>query len=415
MKVMMRLNRLIFLGLSLVATLAFAQPGFDLPTLENLAVESSRAAQAVREQENAARYAVQSASAFPNPEVEYLSGTARARAPAGNPGDARSVTLTQPLDMPWRRSARIGAAEAGLDVAVAGTRMFEADLLARLRLRYFDVLRREAELKNAREDAALMEGVRSRIALRVETGEAARFELIKSEAEALNAQKTAQAAEYRVEQARSMLRQVVGGALPSDFKLTSRLRDVPALLPLESVRQQIDGNSPDLARSRAEVVRAQRQLDLERAQRWPGVALKAGMDEDPDIRVSKFGVVLSIPLWDRRSGPVGEAASQLSRARYEFESQQYSLAQGLEAAYQQHAIAMTNVTALESGIVRQSEAALRVAEAAYRFGERGFLEVLDAQRVYRAARAELISARFELAAAWIEVERLRAAPGGNKE
>ena len=415
MKVMMRLNRLIFLSLSLGATLAFAQPGFDLPTLENLAVESSRAAQAVREQENAARYAVQSASAFPNPEVEYLSGTARARAPAGNPGDARSVTLTQPLDMPWRRSARIGAAEAGLDVAVAGTRMFEADLLARLRLRYFDVLRREAELKNAREDAALMEGVRSRIALRVETGEAARFELIKSEAEALNAQKTAQAAEYRVEQARSMLRQVVGGALPSDFKLTSRLRDVPALLPLESVRQQIDGNSPDLARSRAEVVRAQRQLDLERAQRWPGVALKAGMDEDPDIRVSKFGVVLSIPLWDRRSGPVGEAASQLSRARYEFESQQYSLAQGLEAAYQQHAIAMTHVTALESGIVRQSEAALRVAEAAYRFGERGFLEVLDAQRVYRAARAELISARFELAAAWIEVERLRAAPGGNKE
>jgi cobalt-zinc-cadmium efflux system outer membrane protein len=414
-KVMMRLNRLIILGLSLGATLAFAQPGFDLPTLENLAVESSRAAQAVREQENAARYAVKSASAFPNPEVEYLSGTARARAPAGNPGDARSVTLTQPLDMPWRRSARIGAAEAGLDVAVAGTRMFEADLLARLRLRYFDVLRREAELKNAREDAALMEGVRSRIALRVETGEAARFELIKSEAEALNAQKTAQAAEYRVEQARSMLRQVVGGALPSDFKLTSRLRDVPALLPLESVRQQIDGNSPDLARSRAEVVRAQRQLDLERAQRWPGVALKAGMDEDPDIRVSKFGVVLSIPLWDRRSGPVGEAASQLSRARYEFESQQYSLAQGLEAAYQQHAIAMTNVTALESGIVRQSEAALRVAEAAYRFGERGFLEVLDAQRVYRAARAELISARFELAAAWIEVERLRAAPGGNKE
>ena len=415
MKVMMRLNRLIFLSLSLGATLAFAQPGFDLPTLENLAVESSRAAQAVREQENAARYAVQSASAFPNPEVEYLSGTARARAPAGNPGDARSVTLTQSLDMPWRRSARIGAAEAGLDVAVAGTRMFEADLLARLRLRYFDVLRREAELKNAREDAALMEGVRSRIALRVETGEAARFELIKSEAEALNAQKTAQAAEYRVEQARSMLRQVVGGALPSDFKLTSRLRDVPALLPLESVRQQIDGNSPDLARSRAEVVRAQRQLDLERAQRWPGVALKAGMDEDPDIRVSKFGVVLSIPLWDRRSGPVGEAASQLSRARYEFESQQYSLAQGLEAAYQQHAIAMTHVTALESGIVRQSEAALRVAEAAYRFGERGFLEVLDAQRVYRAARAELISARFELAAAWIEVERLRAAPGGNKE
>ncbi|QRM18556.1 TolC family protein [Dechloromonas sp. TW-R-39-2] len=412
---MIRLHKIAFLGLGLSATLAFAQPEFDLPTLESLAMSSSRSVQAAREQVNAARYAVDGAAAFPNPELEYLSGTARARGPAGNPGDARSVALTQPIDLPWRRSARIGAAEAGLDAAVAGSRMFEADLLARLRLRYFDVLRREAELKNAREDAALMEGVRSRIALRVQTGEAARFELIKSEAETLNAQKTAQAAGFRVEQARTLLRQVVGAALPAEFKLTSRLRDVPALIPLDSVRQQMDGGSPDLARSRAEVVRAERQLALERAQRWPGLALKAGMDEDPDTRVSKLGLVVSIPLWDRRSGPVGEAAAQLARAKNELEAQQFSLSQGLEIAYQQYEIALTQVTALESGIVRQSEAALKVAEAAYRFGERGFLEVLDAQRVFRAARAELIAARYELAAAWVDIERLRAAPGGNKE
>lgn len=412
---MMRLHKIAFFGLGLSATLAFAQPEFDLPTLESLAMSSSRSVQAAREQVNAARYAVDGAAAFPNPELEYLSGTARARGPAGNPGDARSVALTQPIDLPWRRSARIGAAEAGLDAAVAGSRMFEADLLARLRLRYFDVLRREAELKNAREDAALMEGVRSRIALRVQTGEAARFELIKSEAETLNAQKTAQAAGFRVEQARTLLRQVVGAALPAEFKLTSRLRDVPALIPLDSVRQQMDGGSPDLARLRAEVVRAERQLALERAQRWPGLALKAGMDEDPDTRVSKLGLVVSIPLWDRRSGPVGEAAAQLARAKNELEAQQFSLSQGLEIAYQQYEIALTQVTALESGIVRQSEAALKVAEAAYRFGERGFLEVLDAQRVFRAARAELIAARYELAAAWVDIERLRAAPGGNKE
>ena len=49
------------------------------------------------------------------------------------------------------------------------------------------------------------------------------------------------------------------------------------------------------------------------------------------------------------------------------------------------------------------------------FRERGFLEVLDAQRVYRAARAELIAARYELASAWVEIERLRASPGGKTE
>jgi cobalt-zinc-cadmium efflux system outer membrane protein len=81
----------------------------------------------------------------------------------------------------------------------------------------------------------LMESVRSRIALRVETGEAPRFELIKADAEMLNAQKTAQAAGFRVEQARSLLRQAVGGALPAEFTLTSRFRDVPALTPLNEV------------------------------------------------------------------------------------------------------------------------------------------------------------------------------------
>jgi cobalt-zinc-cadmium efflux system outer membrane protein len=409
-------RKLFALACSLGTTLAFAQPAYDLPQLEALALDSSRALLAARDQVTAARYAVDSASAFPNPELEYLSGTTRTRnSLAGTPGDARSVTLTQPLDMPWRRSARIGAAEAGLEATAAATRGFEADLLARLRGRYFEVLRREAELRNANEDMAAMESVRSRIAKRVETGDAARFELIKADAEALNAQKTAQAAGFRVDQARSSLRQTVGGALPAEFVISGRLGDVPALQPLDGLRRQLNESSPELARARAETVRAERQLDLERVQRWPNLALKGAYNEDPDMRASQLGVVLTIPIWDRRSGPIGEAAAQLSRARNELQSQEFSLAQTLEVAYQQYEIAQTQVTALESGILKQAEAALKVAESAYRFGERGFLEVLDAQRVYRAARAELIAARYELATAWVEIERLRAIPGGKTE
>ncbi len=401
--------------LGMGATLAVAQPEFDLPQLEAMALSSSRSVMAAREQISAARYAVDSAGAFPNPELEYLGGTSRSRGVGGNTGDARSVTLTQPLDLPWRRSARIGAAEAGLEATTAAVRAFEADTLARLRLRYFEVLRREVELSNTRDDLAAMEGVRSRIALRVETGEAPRFELIKADAELLNVQKTAQAAGFRGEQARSQLRQSVGGALPADFALRGRLRDVPDLPPLDGLRKQLAVTSPDLARARAEMVRAQHQLDLERRQRWPNVALKAGMDEDPDTRANKFGVVVSIPLWDRRSGPVGEASAQLSRARHELAAQEFSLAQQLEIAVQQYEIAQTQVVALESGILKQAEAAVKVVEAAYRFGERGFLDVLDARRVFRAARAELIAARYELASAWVEIERLRAIPGGKEQ
>ncbi|MBP6187553.1 MAG: TolC family protein [Azonexus sp.] len=412
---MMQCTKILGIVLGMGATLAVAQPEFDLPQLEAMALSSSRSVMAAREQISAARYAVDSAGAFPNPELEYLGGTSRSRGVGGNTGDARSVMLTQPLDMPWRRAARIGAAEAGLEATTAAVRAFEADTLARLRLRYFEVLRRDVELSNTRDDLSAMEGVRSRIALRVETGEAPRFELIKADAELLNVQKTAQAAGFRGEQARSQLRQSVGGALPADFALRGRLRDVPDLPPLDGLRKQLALTSPDLARARSEMVRAQYQLDLERRLRWPNLALKAGVDEDPDMRANKFGLVVSIPIWDRRSGPVGEASAQLARARHELAAQEFSLGQQLEIAVQQYEIAQTQVVALESGILKQAEAAVKVVEAAYRFGERGFLDVLDARRVFRAARAELIAARYELASAWVEIERLRAIPGGKEQ
>lgn len=411
---MMRYTNKLWITLGLLAASSLQAASYSLPALERLALESSRSALAARDQVAMARYGVETARAFPNPELEYSSGDVRARNLAGTPGTARSFSLTQPLDLPWQRLPRVAAAEAAMQAAEAGGKAFEADFIARLRQRYYDLLRREAELKTTKEDAALMESVRSRIALRVELGEAPKYELIKADAEMLNAQKVAQAASFRVEQARSQLRAIVGNELPADFSVSGVLRDVPELAPRELLRQQIN-SSPDLVRARAELVRAEHQLALEKARRLPEVALKASVDVDPDVRTSKFGVVMNIPLWDRRTGPVGEAASHLSKVRHELTAQVFSLGQQMEVACQQYEIALAQVTALESGIVRQAENALKVAEAAYRFGERGYIEVIDAQRFYRAARVELIAARYELAAAWIEIERLRAQPLESKE
>src|SRR5574343_1749939 len=100
---------------------------FTLPDLERLPLDSSRSMMAAREQVTAARYAVRSAGAFPNPEIEYLAGTTRSRAVGGNTGDARSATLTQPLDLPWVRASRIGAAEAGVASGMASLQAFEAE------------------------------------------------------------------------------------------------------------------------------------------------------------------------------------------------------------------------------------------------------------------------------------------------
>ncbi|MBU3648631.1 MAG: TolC family protein, partial [Limnohabitans sp.] len=144
------------------------------------------------------------------------------------------------------------------------------------------------------------------------------------------------------------------------------------------------------------------------ALRFPKFALRADQDQDPEWRSKRVGLAMNLPLWDWRGGPVGEAAAKLSQTDNELIYQEFSLVQSLDAAYQQYDIANAQVTALENGIVRHAADALRIAEIAYKAGEKSFLEVMDAQRVYRIARNELITAQFELASAWTEIERLRA-------
>ncbi|WP_079434731.1 TolC family protein [Zoogloea sp. LCSB751] len=398
-------------ALLLVAAHAVADGAstYSLQALRDAARAAHPSLAAARASVEAGRAQVISAGAYPNPEVEFLAGRTRARVPGATTGTVQSLEVTQRVDNPWQREARIDAAGFALSAREAERRSFENDLLARLDQRFYELLRREAELRAAREDLGLAEQIRSRVAVRVQTGEAPRYELIKADTELLNAQKSAEGAALRVSQARAGLRALVSPALPAEFAVEGSLATSPVVPPLDSLRAEVLARNPELARSQAEVKRAERQLELERLRRHPELAVKVTEERDSELRDSRLGVILSVPLWDRRQGPVAEAGALLTRSRSEQAGQELALTQALEGAYRQYEIARTQVNALENGIIREAEAALKVAEAAYRFGERGILDYLDAQRVFRAARNELIAARYELQLAVIEIERLRAA------
>jgi cobalt-zinc-cadmium efflux system outer membrane protein len=379
--------------------------------LEALMMKNSPSLRAAASEVDAARFAVTTARAFPNPQIESLKGTRASRLGAVDPNrQVKSISVTQDLDMPWHRFPRVDAAEAGFTAAEANQRAFLNDMRAKLRVRYYDLLRRQSESIASREDRSLMEGIRSRIALMVETGESARFELVKADAEMLNSQKLAQSAELRVHQSRVALRALVGPELPENFEVVDLDRSLPPLPPLKQVQAEILATNPEIARTRAERLQLEKKLSEEKALRLPKLALRAEQDQDPDYTNKRVGLALEVPLWNWRSGPVGEAAARLAQTSDQLVFQEFSLVQALDAAYQQLSIAQAQVVALESGIVRQTANALRISEIAYKAGEKGFLEVLDAQRAYRVARNELITARFELSSAWTEIERIRATP-----
>jgi cobalt-zinc-cadmium efflux system outer membrane protein len=383
----------------------------SLPDLENMMFTQSPALRSATNAVDAARAAVDTARTIPNPQIEVMNGTRKPR-----PGytdthanaNLKSISLTQDLDMPWHRFPRVDGALAGLSAAQANEQSFRADMRAQLRLRYYDLVRRTAENRVAREDVKLMEGIHKRIELQVETGEKAKFELVKANAELLNAQKMQESATLRVRQSRGALRALVGVTLPEAFEVQEQTHTFATPAPLNEVRDAVLKTNPELQRTRAERQQLDRKLSEEKSLRLPKFALRADQDQDPEWRSKRVGVAMNLPLWDWRGGPVGEAAAKLSQTDNQLAYQEFSLLQSLEAAYQQYDIANAQVVALEGGIVRHAANALRIAELAYKAGEKSFLDVMDAQRVYRAARNELITAQFELASAWAEIERLRA-------
>jgi cobalt-zinc-cadmium efflux system outer membrane protein len=177
---------------------------------------------------------------------------------------------------------------------------------------------------------------------------------------------------------------------------------------LEEVMQQALNKSPELSVLRSLLERADANLSFAKSGRLPGVELRYQELRDPEIRQTMTGVAIQIPLLDQRQGPVAEAAAERLRAQTRLDGAILEMRQRVLMAWKSYEMARAAVEALGRGAIPEAEAALRVAEAAYRFGERGILEVLDAQRVLRSVRADLIQARFELQAARITLDKLAA-------
>ena len=397
---------------TILVTHVFAQTEkpYTINDLISIALESSPQVLAARDQSKAIKGQLSTARAIPNPEFEVGTGQQRSATGPLTVGSVSSWSVTQPLDMPYNRFPRVNTAEANLRSAEATRIAFEIETISKVQQRFYELMRREAEGKATEEDLSLTKQIRDRMQLRYDVGETARFELIRAQTEFLNAQISAESGKLRVEQARSQLRQVVGHMLPANYSVVSEQPRVETLPPLNILLSEIQAQSPELQKARAEVEASESRLSFEKNSRLPRLAFKASQYNDPNFTDRLYGLQISIPIWDFKGGQVAEAEANASKAKNQFNAQSQSLDQQIETAYKLYQIATYQVKVLDQEVVQLAASAQRIAEVSYRYGERGMLEYLDAQRTFRAARNDLIKARFDLASVVTEIQKLRASP-----
>ena len=280
-----------------------------------------------------------------------------------------------------RRQQSLAVLQALVDVASADAR---STLLADISTLY-DESQRANERRTARGDLAPIDAQRQAI-----EATRAQGDLAQARADALRA------------------RLALAGLLalePAAATLQVDPAVLDALLPAQAADDA--GQRPDVAaaRLRAEAARAARELA--RAQARPDVTVGLQLDHWPTSAANPVGtgntvsVTFSVPLLLRHSFD-----GELARAVSDSDAADEALARLLATAQAERARMDNDLLAararqqlLQTQLAPQAEQVARAAELGYAKGALNLLDVLDARRVLRQTRLDLLAARADAARA----------------
>ena len=388
-----------------IPIMAYAADGYSLQQVIDLAFNEHPSVRVAKAQEAAAIANVTTAKSFLNPEIEVGTGPSRYRSGSNDTRTNWGVALAQPLEFSDVRKARREIAESNVNYVSLNTEINQVELRSKVKQGFYQVVQRQDTLRLMEDDRNLLQQIRDRVKLRVDVGESPKYELIKADTEALAAERDYQAALVRVAEAKAFLQGLVGPSMPANYQVIGDLPLKQSLPTIESLRDQVT-QSPYLKQVRAASQTADAKLRLEQNLRNPGLTLKAGVEQDPDLTSFRLGLAVPLPLWNQRQGQIAEATANINQVQAQLSDRELAINRDLESSYQRYLIAKNQLNSFENGLLAQAESVLKVAESAYKYGERGILEYLDAQRTYRLVKKDYLTARFDYVAAMLEVERL---------
>lgn len=392
-------------ALALLVAPASAERVLVLDDAIQMARERSPSVALARADEARAAAATRTSRQYDNPSITGVGGQLEGRNSGVNEGGVYRVTFSQPLESPYVRVAERRVADTALAAAEAGAEAADAELVARVKQAFSEAVRADQLLMLSTEQFELLSRVKQAIAKKVEVGEGPGLDLARAETEVLKARRDVAAANVSVSKAQLSLRSAIGYLEGEEIRVEGALPpfDLP---PRDILLERLSEQSPLIAQARLDLDRARHQVDLQKQRRLNGFGLEAEWEHEPDDNKYLVGLRIPLPVWNRRGGEIAEARAAFAKAQATLAQRELTLARELESLFYAYQLAHEQLALIEAGMLEEARRAMRGAEIAYRSGERGMLEYLDAQRTLRQIQLDLVTARGDMERAGIEIERL---------
>lgn len=176
----------------------------------------------------------------------------------------------------------------------------------------------------------------------------------------------------------------------------------------EAILAHLQRCSPEIARARTEIRRAQAALDRARVQKIPNLNLVGGINVidngiggRPDATV---GISSPLPVFDRNQGGVMQARSQLTAANRALAVLELDLRSRLARVFERYENARNQVASYQNEILPTAGESLDLSRKLYESGQEGYLVYLNSQRNYAQMNLAYWDALGELRSTEVEME-----------
>ncbi len=318
-------------------------------------------------------------------------------------------SLSYLLERGGKRERRVETARDATEMTARTVDDAERQVRFQVGQAFVGVLLARATLDFARQDLRDFSEVVDLNKRRVTSGDLAEGDYLKIALQKLQFEQDASSAEVALVQARAALRQLVGyDTVAEDFDVVGELARHPAAVSLEALEREAIAARPDLASARANAKLADSTLRLAQANRVRDVTLETEYDRNGPVNGVGVGVSFEIPVHNRNQGEIARSQFAVTQAR---ESESAARVSVLTDVVNAHAAFRTNdklVSLYESGYLEQARQSRAISRYAYSKGATGLLDLLDAERTYRATE---LAYRQALAAWMTSVEQINFVVG----
>ncbi|HEV8416043.1 MAG TPA: TolC family protein [Bryobacteraceae bacterium] len=319
-------------------------------------------------------------------------------------------TLNYTVERGGKREKRVAVAKGNTDVAAKTVADNERQLRFQVTQAFINVLLAKSVLLLAQDNLANYSQQLDLNKARLTAGDLAEADYIKLSLQKLQFEQDVSAAQLSLVQSKANLRQQLGyQSVADNYDVTGMLARIQHAVQLEDLEKQALVNRPDLQAAHSGVKVASDTVALalgNKVRDWTW-----GTDyTNQNFGINGVGVSLSfeLPFHDRNQGEIARSQAAVKQAQETESSTQVGVLTDVVNAYYGFQTSDQVVGLFEGGYLDQATQSRDLSTYAYQRGAASILDLLDAERSYRATQ---LAYRQALAAQMIAAEQVNLVVG----